>query len=170
VVGAPAAGTSITITCGDGICNASECAANTVPSCTATSQNYCPADCDRVPPGNVGLNSDYVINRTTTYYTVSGFDWLLPSDTDYAGVRILRSTNTPPTGPTSMAPVATVVAPNHVWNDTTHLSFNTNYYYMFYAYDVAGNYASGVQVRLYVNSGSPPGGGGGGGGIDGGAG
>ena len=147
VIGAPVAGTSVTVTCGDGLCNGSE-------SGVAGNANYCAVDCDRIPPGNIVLGTP---NLDTTIGRVI-FTWTNPSDADFAGVRIIRTIGTPATGPTQTtqtgANAVYTVTKNQTPNNqltSSGLSSGTIYYFSFYAYDATGNYASGVVQGISTN-------------------
>jgi len=141
VIGAPPAGTGIAISCGDGMCNGSETGGS------------CPIDCDYTPPNNVSNVSG---NASAATQSVT-WTWTNPSSSDFAGVRVVRTIDSPPTGPNHSNPsgsytVASGSSPNNQLTNTG-LQLGVNYYYTFYAYDAVGTFASGVTQSLRLSSG-----------------
>ena len=135
VVGAPVAGTDIKITCGDHICST-----NTNPSET---QITCPSDCDKTAPANITLlavASSDPVTRTIRY------SWKDPGASDLVGIKIIRTINTPATGPNMMGADYTYDVPKGAQSVSTgQLVANTLYYFTFYSYDTGHtNYSSGV--------------------------
>jgi hypothetical protein len=142
IIGTPPAGTSISVSCGDAMCNGTETA------------NSCAIDCDQSAPANItSLSFTSASNRVT-------FTWVNPGDADFAGVKIIRTRGIVPTGPND--PTAetsnTVLKPTATFQTST-LSTGVSYYYGFYTYDQYGNYSSGVTqgVRLGGGTGCTPG-------------
>lgn len=149
VIGAPVAGTSATITCGDGMCNGTE------NGIAGSGANYCAVDCDRTAPAEVVMGT---IQNGLSPQTIT-FNWTNPGTVDFAGVKIIRTIGNPPTSPTMTtttgADAVYVVRKTDVPNNKhTEQGLQTNiyYYYTFYTYDITGNYSSGVTVsEIYPN-------------------
>ncbi len=149
VIGTPV-NLPVTATCGDGICNNSE---NDNYCSPRPCGNYCPEDCDLIPPDNLSVSAE-TIDESTGVVT---FVWNNPPQLDYAGVRVVSSTNLPPSGPDYGTPID---LPNSQTSYTTppH-GFGTLYYYTFYSFDGVRNYAAGETEHLYFSDPSdPPGG------------
>ncbi|MFH1024297.1 MAG: M6 family metalloprotease domain-containing protein [Planctomycetota bacterium] len=77
--------------------------------------------------------------------------WANPSDSDFAEVRILRSTTTYPTGPFETEPV--YIGNANTFRDTRVTAWLPHYYSVF-AHDGAGNYSSLSQVQVVPLPGS----------------
>ncbi len=69
------------------------------------------------------------------------FSWTNPPDNEFDGVRIVYKTGSYPTSPTD----GTLLDPASSPQIITGLTNDTQYYFNFYAYDVAGNYSTVVQ-------------------------
>lgn len=143
IIGAPPAGTSVSISCGDGMCNGSE---------TASS---CAIDCDQAAPANV-TQLAVSANETTKKFT---FTWTNPADADFAGVKVVRTQGVPPTGPNDPAAQATNLILNPTASFlTSALTTGVSYYFGFYSYDQYNNFSSGViQGARLGGSGCTPG-------------
>ncbi|OGL78486.1 hypothetical protein A3E39_00570 [Candidatus Uhrbacteria bacterium RIFCSPHIGHO2_12_FULL_60_25] len=89
---------------------------------------------DVTPPANVTLTA-------TAGDTQIQLTWTVPSDPDYAGVKIMRKTGGYPTGPNDGTPVYQGTGTQTL---DTGLTNGTTYYYGAYAYDTNGNFASGA--------------------------
>ncbi|MFH1078421.1 MAG: carboxypeptidase regulatory-like domain-containing protein, partial [Patescibacteria group bacterium] len=70
--------------------------------------------------------------------------WTMPSDPDLAGVRIVRNTTGYPTGPTDGA---TVYEGMGTSEDDMAVVAGVTYYYAAFAFDTAGNFASGALAQ-----------------------
>jgi hypothetical protein len=106
---------------------------------------------DTTPPGNV------TITQATATSGQVAFTWTNPTNPDFEGVQICRSTTDPLVGPSSGV-VYWALAPATSWVDTTVVS-GQQYYYRFYAYDhqTPTNYATGVSAQVlttYVSEGA----------------
>ena len=90
-------------------------------------------------PGNV---ASLAIAQGNGQLTLS---WINPTDADLAGIRVLRCLGGYPTGPTDAS--CAVVSTNLSTSLTqTGLTNGTTYYYGVFAYDGAGQFASGALV------------------------
>ncbi len=106
---------------------------------------------DATAPGNV-------TSITKTYITSASyrFNWINPSDSDFQGVRIMRSSGAFPSSPGDGTGV-------YDGNGTTFtdsgLVPGTIYYYTIYAYDGVPNYSTGAHLVITAGSGdlAPPG-------------
>jgi hypothetical protein len=103
---------------------------------------------DTTPPGNA---ASFAANPGNGYVDLS---WTNPGDSDLAGVRILRKIGGYPTGPNDAGATMIHNGPGTSATDSG-LTNGTQYYYTAYAYDTAGNFASGVQATATPNV--PPG-------------
>ncbi|MBI4713840.1 hypothetical protein HY771_01495 [Candidatus Uhrbacteria bacterium] len=110
---------------------------------TATSSDNTFTTLTNFPPANV---SNLSITAGNTTLTLS---WTNPSDEDLAGIRVLECTEAYPTGPNDAH--CTQVSNALVTTLTrTGLTNGQTYYYGLFAYDSAGQFASGA-----VGSGTP---------------
>jgi hypothetical protein len=106
---------------------------------------------DATAPGNV-------TSITRTYITSASyrFDWTNPSESDFQGVKIMRSTGTFPSSPDDGTEV-------YNGNGTTFtdsgLTVGTAYYYTLYTFDEVPNYSTGAHVAITAgeNDLTPPG-------------
>lgn len=89
---------------------------------------------DQTPPANVSLTA-------TPGNGFVALLWSNPSDSDYAGVRIVRRTSGYPTGPLDGALVFQGYGVGFI---DTNVVNGTTYYYGAFAYDTHGNFASGA--------------------------
>ena len=94
---------------------------------------------DVTAPGNA---ASFVATPGNGYV---GLSWTNPGDADLAGVRILRKTGGYPTDPNDAGATVVHSGPGTSATDSG-LTNGTQYYYAAYAYDTAGNFASGVQA------------------------
>lgn len=151
-IGTPA-GLPTTVTCGDGRCNNGEndtfCSPRTAPACSS----YCPEDCDVAPPDNIA-DVEHVTDRSQKTMT---FIWENPLDVDLAGIRVVRTVNSEPSGPADPTAFVTDLVPAPTYWTTSQFSLNTQYYFTFYAFDTARNYSAGHIESIMLSS---PGGGG----------
>lgn len=79
--------------------------------------------------------------------------WTNPGDADFAGVKILRKTGSYPANQTDGTVVHNAAGTTAT---STGLTNGTQYYFKAFAFDAAGNYASGVQATT-TPDGTPPG-------------
>ncbi|KAB2930843.1 MAG: hypothetical protein F9K24_15375 [Leptonema illini] len=93
---------------------------------------------DVTAPGNA---ASFVATPGNGYVDLS---WTNPGDADLAGVRILRKTGGYPTDANDAGATIVHSGPGTSATDSG-LTNGTQYYYAAYAYDTAGNFASGVQ-------------------------
>ncbi len=148
VIGAPAAGSSIAITCGDSMCNG-------VENNTFGSSNYCPSDCDRSAPPMPSTFAYDLLQQggSATYYTAT-LNWEIDSVPDIAGFKLMRKASGYVSGPTDSADwVRTVDKNTSNVADPTHLNFGTYYYYTVFAFDATGNYSVPANVRIFQQGG-----------------
>lgn len=138
VIGAPPSGTSVSISCGDGMCNGTESAIS------------CPVDCDQAPPAEI---TSLTPTTNTTARTAS-FTWVNPNDSDFAGVKVLRKSGSAPTSPFDTGATATTVAKPGAAMTSTNLTVGVTYYYTFYTYDTMGNYSAGVTQAIRLGGSS----------------
>ncbi len=127
--------------CGDGICNGSE-------NDTFGSANYCPRDCDRTPPVNdvAGVVSwDSSLRKLT-------LTWLPPSNPDYAGTRVVVTFGNPPSGPLAGGMDVQDISQPGTSYTSPGLFMDGRYYFVLYAYDRGGNYASGLILSCDITS------------------
>jgi hypothetical protein len=89
---------------------------------------------DATPPTNVNLTA-------TPGDTVVLLQWSLPTEPDFAGVRLVRCEGGYPAGPNDCLLVYQGLANSAL---DTSLINGTTYYYAAYAYDTSGNFASGA--------------------------
>jgi hypothetical protein len=95
---------------------------------------------DKTPPGNItGLTVTPGAARVT-------FNWTNPSDADFAGVRIRRSTSGSAPASCSVGTlIADVAAPATSFTNTS-LTNGTTYYYRLCSYDEVPRYSTGVTA------------------------
>ncbi|MBI4092860.1 MAG: hypothetical protein HY420_02965 [Candidatus Kerfeldbacteria bacterium] len=136
-------------TCGDGICSNKECDSGTTPGCTTADPNHCPADCDITPPDDVGVDTELEVCAGSgcppptppTLYV----KWTNPGNSDFAGTRVIVSSDRYPTGPTYIGDLGImkdIAKPGTTYSAPCNLS--TRYYAALYAYDQMGNFAPGI--------------------------
>ncbi|HWQ99984.1 MAG TPA: carboxypeptidase regulatory-like domain-containing protein, partial [Candidatus Methylomirabilis sp.] len=92
---------------------------------------------DITPPANVALTAtagDGQVQLT----------WALPTDPDYAGVKVVRTTSAFPTGPTDGTLIYQGTGISFL---DTAVTNGITYYYGAYAYDTNGNFASGALAQ-----------------------
>ena len=95
-----------------------------------------------LPPSNVTL--------TATAQTEDILlEWELPSDEDLAGVVVVYRTDRYPTNPEDGTVLLNALATSYVHGG---VSMDTTYYYGVFAYDAAGQFASGALDRASVTS------------------
>lgn len=103
---------------------------------------------DTVAPPNVSslsaLAGDHVVN----------LGWRNPVSSDFAGVRLMRTTGSPPTGPAVGTLVYAGLGTNVM---DTGLSNGTFYYYKAYSFDAVPNYSSGTAASALPLNTLPPG-------------
>ena len=110
---------------------------------------------DRIPPGNViGLRVSAGNQRNSLF-------WINPSDEDFAGVVIRRSTNNYPTlnsGIKIYDGLGSAAANGERTLNDIGLINGTWYYYAAFAYDRSGNFASGALGAglPFESTGTPP--------------
>ncbi len=92
---------------------------------------------DVTPPGDA---TNFTAVPGDGMVTIS---WTNPGDADFRGVRLLRKTSGPPTGPTDGSVVYEGTANTRV---DAGLTNGTLYYYAIYAFDAVPNWSSGVQA------------------------
>lgn len=126
VVGTPSGSVN---SCGDGICSANESAVS------------CVADCDTRPPGNV-TSVQYTWNQVSRRLSLL---WNLPTDSDLGGTRYVESAAVPPAGPQDAG--TNLPKPTNT-KISNFLQPGITYYFGLYAYDLAGNFASGVVISF----------------------
>ncbi len=80
-------------------------------------------------------------------------DWMLPFDSDLAGVHIVRRTDRFPSGPNDGVVAYDGLATSHL---DTGLTNGTRYYYGAYAYDTSGNFSSGSLASAVPFAGLVP--------------
>jgi hypothetical protein len=107
---------------------------------------------DTTAPGNV----------TSFFIFDSGYDgeldleWSNPNDTDFAGVKISRTTGTTPPADCSVE-LADVSAPTSSYIDTTGLTSDQAYAYRICSYDEVPNLSSGTTQLGLPDDDTPPG-------------
>ncbi len=92
---------------------------------------------DTTPPGNVTSFT------ATPGDGTASLSWINPGDGDFAGVKILRKTGSYPANKDDGTEVYTGTG---TAKTDTGLTNGTQYFYKAFAYDTAGNYASGAQA------------------------
>jgi hypothetical protein len=92
---------------------------------------------DAVAPGNA---SSFAATPGNTQVALS---WTNPGDSDLKGIKILRKTGGYPANDSDGTVVSTALTTSFT---DTGLTNGTQYYYKAFAYDAAGNLATGVQV------------------------
>ena len=90
---------------------------------------------DHIPPANV---SNFTATPGDQHITLS---WTNPSESDFSGVRIQRSTFYYPIAPNAGDNVYDGVGTAHIDQNLTN---GVRYYYTAFSYDTSGNYASGA--------------------------
>ncbi len=103
---------------------------------------------DATPPANVSdfqaIGGDGVVHLT----------WSNPPDPDFAGVRIVRKTDSFPTGPNDGTLVYNGAG---VSSDDTQVNNGTTYYYGAFAFDANSNFASGALAAAKPEGVAPAG-------------
>ncbi len=79
--------------------------------------------------------------------------WQNPTDTDWAGTRIVRKTGSAPTSPTDGTIVFEGVGDNRM---DINLANGTTYYYAAFAFDTSFNFASPAQTQATPTASAPP--------------
>lgn len=102
---------------------------------------------DMTPPANVsGLTAVAGDHQVSLH-------WQNPVGPDFVGVKIVRTTVTPPTGPNSGTTVYSGLGTNAV---DTGLSNGTVCYYKAYSFDIAANYSTGSSALATPMNTLPP--------------
>ena len=92
---------------------------------------------DLTPPGNVAAFNETAGNAQVT------LSWTNPGDGDLAGIKIIRKAGSAPANNSDGTQIYSALGTNFV---DTGLTNGTQYYYGAYAFDTAGNFASGVII------------------------
>lgn len=98
------------------------------------------------PPGNISIST---FNWASSSVSMT---WSNPSDSDFAGVKIIKKTGSAPTGPYDGGYVYQGTGTSYTDTSVTN---GTTYYYGFYAYDTAGGFSSGVSYGASPNLNTP---------------
>ena len=99
---------------------------------------------DTIVPANV---SGLTLSTTTQSIKI---DWLNPSATDFAGVKVLRKTGSASANKDDGFLIYTGVGQSAT---DSNFSYNTTYYYSVFSFDSSGNYSSGVSQSInYVSA------------------
>ncbi|MFA5128970.1 MAG: fibronectin type III domain-containing protein [Patescibacteria group bacterium] len=101
---------------------------------------------DAVPPANV---TDFTAVPTADLTIL--LNWVNPTDPDFGGVLIKRSFTTYPTNPAEGEIVFDGVATSFEDTGITSANYNQPIYYTAFAYDAAGNFASGAMAEATIS-------------------
>lgn len=95
---------------------------------------------DTVPPPDV---SNLQVAQSESSLVLTWVNPSLENITDFAGVKILRKTTGPASGPNDSGAVVRYQGAGEQYTDTS-VAGNVTYYYTVYSYDISGNYSGGT--------------------------